>query len=69
MENPLGELENLKRGEDDADLAEFVARLSDRLRAGEELDVEMLCKAHPDRAEWLRRTIETLKLFIGLEDQ
>ena len=41
--------------ERDQRLAELLTQLSDRLRAGETIEVEAVCSAHPDLADELRQ--------------
>ncbi len=46
---------------DDADLADWIAELTDRLENGEPLDVGGLADAYPDRAEELRQVLPTIQ--------
>jgi tetratricopeptide (TPR) repeat protein len=45
---------------------ELVEELSNRLQAGEEVDIEAFARAHPDHAERLRQVLPALRVLVEL---
>jgi WD40 repeat protein/serine/threonine protein kinase len=48
-------------------LAELMDQLANRLQAGEPVDVEEVLRAHPERAEELRRLLPAVEILAALE--
>jgi serine/threonine protein kinase len=48
-------------------LAELMDQLANRLQAGEPVDIEDVLRAHPERAEELRRLLPAVEILAGLE--
>jgi WD40 repeat protein/serine/threonine protein kinase len=65
MNAPVSSLKSISVN--DPILAELMDQLANRLQAGEPLDVEGFLRAHPDRAEELRRLLPAVEVLADLE--
>jgi tetratricopeptide (TPR) repeat protein len=52
----------------DAALAELLDEIAEKVRAGEPVDVEALARAHPERADELRRLLPAMQILADLDE-